>query len=156
MSVVSARDKYALATTLIITRISQNSVRNIKRVDKFSRINKYINSVQESNLMAFQPPSARQELANRKILEEIQLKKQQILKQGVAPSLNSPTITPSLSAVGTSVTLPAFMSPDAHMMSSSQRAALQHAHSLSFGYFVTQDSSFGNLILPVLPRFDIK
>lgn len=75
MSVVSARDKYALATTLIITRISQNSVRNIKRVDKFSRINKYINSVQESNLMAFQPPSARQELANRKILEEIQLKK---------------------------------------------------------------------------------
>jgi hypothetical protein len=48
------------------------------------------------------------------------------------------------------------MSPEAHMMSSSQRAALQHAHSLSFGYFVTQDSSFGNLILPVLPRFDIK
>jgi hypothetical protein len=45
------------------------------------------------------------ELANRKILEEIQLKKQQILKQGVAPSLNSPTITPSLSAVGTAVTL---------------------------------------------------
>jgi hypothetical protein len=45
------------------------------------------------------------ELANRKILEEIQLKKQQILKQGVAPSLNSPTITPSLSAVGTAVNL---------------------------------------------------
>jgi hypothetical protein len=41
------------------------------------------------------------ELANRKILEEIQLKKQQILKQGVAPSLNSPTITP----VGTAVSL---------------------------------------------------
>jgi hypothetical protein len=38
-------------------------------------------------------------------LEEIQLKKQQILKQGVAPSLNSPTITPSLSAVGTTVNL---------------------------------------------------
>jgi hypothetical protein len=45
------------------------------------------------------------ELANRKILEEIQLKKQQILKQGVAPSLNSPTIPPSLSAVGTAVTM---------------------------------------------------
>ncbi|XP_069672207.1 SOSS complex subunit C isoform X2 [Periplaneta americana] len=106
--------------------------------------------------MAFQPPSARQELANRKILEEIQLKKQQILKQGVAPSLNSPTLTPSLSAVGGGVNLPVSMSPEAHMMSSSQRAALQHAHSQSFGYFVTQDSSFGNLILPVLPRFDIK
>jgi hypothetical protein len=45
------------------------------------------------------------ELANRKILEEIQLKKQQILKQGVAPSLNSPTIPPSLSAVGPAVNL---------------------------------------------------
>jgi len=64
--------------------------------------------------MAFQPPSARQELANRKILEEIRLKKQQILKQGVAPSLNSPTITPSLSAVGTTVNLPVFMSTEAH------------------------------------------
>jgi hypothetical protein len=45
------------------------------------------------------------ELANRKILEEIQLKKQQILKQGVAPSLNSPTIPPSLSAVGPTANL---------------------------------------------------
>ncbi|PSN38876.1 SOSS complex subunit C [Blattella germanica] len=104
--------------------------------------------------MAFQPPSARQELASRKILEEIQLKKQQILKQGVAPTLNSPTLTPSLSAVGPGVNLSSSMSPEAHMMSSTQRAALQHAHSQSFGYFVTQDSSFGNLILPVLPRFD--
>jgi hypothetical protein len=31
--------------------------------------------------------------------------KQQILKQGVAPSLTFPTITPSLSAVGTAVPL---------------------------------------------------
>jgi hypothetical protein len=37
-------------------------------------------------------------------------------------------------------------------LSSSQRAALQHAYNHSFGFFVTQDSSFGNLILPVLPR----
>ncbi len=29
---------------------------------------------------------------------------------------------------------------------------LQHAHANSVGYFITQDSSFGNLILPVLPR----
>lgn len=41
-------------------------------------------------------------------------------------------------------------------MSASQRAALHNAHAASFGYFVTQDSSFGNLILPVLPRFDSK
>ncbi|CAN8010270.1 unnamed protein product [Ixodes pacificus] len=32
--------------------------------------------------MAFQPPTARQELQNRKILEELQQKKQLLLKQG--------------------------------------------------------------------------
>ncbi|XP_073730174.1 SOSS complex subunit C [Misgurnus anguillicaudatus] len=35
-----------------------------------------------------------------------------------------------------------------------QKAALQHAHAHSCGFFITQDSSFGNLILPVLPRLD--
>lgn len=31
---------------------------------------------------------------------------------------------------------------------------LNQAHSTSFGYFIAQDSQFGNLILPVIPRFD--
>ncbi|KAM7369198.1 hypothetical protein PAMP_013490 [Pampus punctatissimus] len=35
-----------------------------------------------------------------------------------------------------------------------QKAALQHAHAHSTGFFITQDSSFGNLILPVLPRLE--
>ncbi|CAI5666556.1 SOSS complex subunit C [Oreochromis niloticus] len=35
-----------------------------------------------------------------------------------------------------------------------QKAALQHAHAHSSGFFITQDSSFGNLILPVLPRLE--
>lgn len=35
-----------------------------------------------------------------------------------------------------------------------QKAALQHAHTHSSGFFITQDSSFGNLILPVLPRLE--
>ncbi|XP_005292218.1 SOSS complex subunit C isoform X2 [Trachemys scripta elegans] len=35
-----------------------------------------------------------------------------------------------------------------------QKAALQHAHAHSSGYFITQDSAFGNLILPVLPRLE--
>uniref|UniRef100_A0A3Q2D224 SOSS complex subunit C n=1 Tax=Cyprinodon variegatus TaxID=28743 RepID=A0A3Q2D224_CYPVA len=35
-----------------------------------------------------------------------------------------------------------------------QRAALQHAHTHSSGFFITQDSSFGNLILPVIPRLE--
>ncbi|KAM4051125.1 SOSS complex subunit C isoform 1-T1 [Anomaloglossus baeobatrachus] len=35
-----------------------------------------------------------------------------------------------------------------------QKAALQHAHAHSTGYFITQDSAFGNLILPVIPRLE--
>uniref|UniRef100_A0A8C4QCS1 SOSS complex subunit C n=1 Tax=Eptatretus burgeri TaxID=7764 RepID=A0A8C4QCS1_EPTBU len=41
-----------------------------------------------------------------------------------------------------------------HHVVQQQRAALQHAHLHSFGYFITQDSAFGNLILPVLPRLE--
>uniref|UniRef100_UPI00358DDDAD SOSS complex subunit C-like n=1 Tax=Myxine glutinosa TaxID=7769 RepID=UPI00358DDDAD len=41
-----------------------------------------------------------------------------------------------------------------HHVVEQQKAALQHAHLHSFGYFITQDSAFGNLILPVLPRLD--
>ncbi|XP_074850133.1 SOSS complex subunit C isoform X1 [Carettochelys insculpta] len=37
-----------------------------------------------------------------------------------------------------------------------QKAALQHAHAHSSGYFITQDSAFGNLILPVLPRLELE
>ncbi|XP_065830279.1 AP-3 complex subunit mu-1-like [Oscarella lobularis] len=37
---------------------------------------------------------------------------------------------------------------DAHRMLVNQRAALQHAQSQSYGCYVTQDSQFGNLILP--------
>lgn len=36
------------------------------------------------------------------------------------------------------------------------RAALAQANSQSFGYFVAQDSMFGNSILPVLPRSQSK
>ncbi|EFA05146.1 hypothetical protein TcasGA2_TC015263 [Tribolium castaneum] len=39
--------------------------------------------------MAFPQPNAQRELANRKILEDLQLKKQLLLKQGVASTLNS-------------------------------------------------------------------
>lgn len=45
---------------------------------------------------------------------------------------------------------------DASPMTPAQRTALQHAHANSVGYFIPQDSSFGNLILPVIPRFDAK
>ncbi|EGI60278.1 PREDICTED: SOSS complex subunit C homolog isoform X1 [Acromyrmex echinatior] len=101
--------------------------------------------------MAFSQPNAR-ELQNRKILEELQLKKQMLLKQGVAPTLN----TLGVSSTGSVSNIAATQSNDGVAMTASARAALHNAHAASFGYFVTQDSSFGNLILPVLPRFDNK
>ncbi|CAL7949206.1 unnamed protein product [Xylocopa violacea] len=102
--------------------------------------------------MAFSQSNSR-ELQNRKILEELQLKKQMLLKQGVAPTLNTTlTVTPT----GSPSNLPPTQPSDGIAMSASQRAALHNAHAASTGYFVTQDSSFGNLILPVLPRFDAK
>lgn len=100
--------------------------------------------------MAFQPPSTKQELQNRRILEDLNQKKQQLM-------LKQQTSIPSGSVNGASssqnVSHPAVNS-DLQPMSSSQRAALQHAHANSVGFFIPQDSSFGNLILPVLPRFD--
>lgn len=38
--------------------------------------------------------------------------------------------------------------------SNQARAAWQQANNQSFGFFIPQDSVFGNNILPVLPRFD--
>ncbi|XP_064476730.1 SOSS complex subunit C-like isoform X1 [Ornithodoros turicata] len=98
---------------------------------------------QTSLKMAFQPPTARQEMQNRKILEELQQKKQLLLKQGQVSA--SPTSLPAATGAAAG---------DAHALTTSQRTALQHAHSSSIGYFIPQDSSFGNLILPVLPRFE--
>lgn len=63
-------------------------------------------------------------------MEDLQLKKQLLLKQGVQPTLN-PT---SLSAfTPTNVS-----SSDGHSMTSNQRAALQTANAQSMGFFITQ------------------
>lgn len=98
------------------------------------------------------------EIANRKILEELQIKKQLLLKQGAVTNLNTaPSILPLVATPTNSISFTsanaATLVPDSHT-SSASRTALHSAHSQSFAYFIAQDSSFGNLILPVLPRFD--
>ncbi|KAI8773928.1 SOSS complex subunit C [Biomphalaria glabrata] len=103
--------------------------------------------------MAHSQPPQTQERQNRKLIEHIHEQKKRLqhghhssmaVSVGVSPApiLNSPAATvPGLSAAEyASISNPA------------QRAALQHAHANSVGYFITQDSAFGNLILPVLPR----
>ncbi|GFU37985.1 SOSS complex subunit C-like protein [Nephila pilipes] len=114
--------------------------------------------------MSFQPPSAKQEQQNRKVLEEVQLQKKKLmLKQASTVSMNnSPTsstapLSPNISATASSSAIPSpqtTSTPDYHGLNKNQRTALQHAHANSFTSFIPQDSSFGNLILPVLPRFD--
>lgn len=93
-------------------------------------------------------------MANRKILEELQLKKQLLLKQGAVTAPVIPLVPTPPGALPFSGA-PATLLGENHT-TSAQRAALNSAHSQSFGFFVSQDSSFGNLILPVIPRFDSK
>lgn len=87
------------------------------------------------------------EIANRKLLEDLQLKKQILLKQGTASTLN-PTALPLL---GSSIQL---QINETQPFNSHHQKALIQANAQSTGYFISQDSSFGNLIIPVLPRFD--
>ena len=76
-----------------------------------------------------------------------------LMKQGLGPALGSTIATPPATSASS---LTPVTTNDGVALSALQRAALHNAHAASAGYFVTQDSSFGNLILPVLPRFDTK
>ncbi|XP_064626044.1 SOSS complex subunit C-like [Lineus longissimus] len=102
-------------------------------------------------MMAFQAPSPGQGQQNKKLLEELEQRKKQLRMQS-QPGNNSPTSSPSIVPLP-QVPLTPGGGADSHM-TPAQRTALQHAHANSVGYFITQDSSFGNLILPVLPRLD--
>ncbi|CAG2183141.1 unnamed protein product [Oppiella nova] len=107
--------------------------------------------------MSFQMPNQRQEQQRNKILEDLQ-KKQQLLKQQSisGQSSSAPQMTPnttSLTPTTGATTATDTASTSSGSMTSTQRAALNHANNNSFGFFIPQDSSFGNLILPVLPRF---
>lgn len=116
-----------------------------------------------------QPPTAAQTEENKRLLKELDEQKKKLKLQqqqqsaAAAPSLPSPALgavapgalPPSASSVRAAPVPGSLHSsgPAAHV-TQAQKAALDHAHSNSFGYFITQDSSFGNLILPVLPRLD--
>ena len=128
---------------------------------------------------AFTNPSSGKIDQQRKILEELEKRKnkKQLNQGGAAPATTSSTTTagpqsnPSssstTSATGNSHSnssgsnnasgsgqQPTLVTPDLHLLSSNQRSALEQANKNSFGYYIPQDSSFGNLILPVIPRFE--
>jgi hypothetical protein len=89
---------------------------------------------------------------NKKILEDIQLKKQ-LLQKGANPvAITTPSPTGAL-------TIPQYMQATINQtpelqVNSSSKAIWTQANNQSFGYFIPQDSLFGNSILPVLPRYD--
>jgi uncharacterized iron-regulated protein len=76
--------------------------------------------------------------SSRKILEDLNFKKQQ-LQKGLPIIQTTPNQTPLL---------------ESQQINTAARATYQQAQSSSFGFFILTDSSFGNSILPVLPRFE--
>jgi hypothetical protein len=92
---------------------------------------------------AFSNPSSGKIDQQRQILEDLK-RQQKLLKSGTGPNL---LIIPSAQ------TQPPLL--ESHIPSG-QRSALESANKSSFGYFIPQDSSFGNIILPVIPRLQKK
>ena len=90
-------------------------------------------------------PPSQQESQAKKIMMDLQQEKKrlQMMQQGTAAPSNVIKPTPK----------PFLHQPQAvDSTQQMQRNALQQANNTSFGYFITQASSFGNLILPVIPR----
>ena len=88
----------------------------------------------------------------QKIMQDLQ-KKQQLLRkqaQGKFQETDSgpEPLTPRTFGHGPNGTvIPLVATPQR------ERNALQHANNVCYGFFISQSSSFGNMILPVLPRF---
>lgn len=97
--------------------------------------------------MAF--PAQQQADVTKKILEDIQNSKKQLLQKGVTPNSAGLTIPQYIQASNQS---------QGQTLDSSINATAKAVHTQaivsSYGFFIAQDSLFGNSIIPVLPRFD--
>lgn len=123
--------------------------------------------------MAF--PSSTNQDVTKKILEDIQIKKQ-LLQKGVSTHsagfnnlYNPPSSAagfgnlytpsplfqlPKYPAGANNNSTPGGQPNDASSNQSISKGVWSQAVNQSFGFFVPQDSLFGNNILPVLPRYD--
>ncbi|KXJ13899.1 SOSS complex subunit C homolog [Exaiptasia diaphana] len=101
--------------------------------------------------MAFQPQGG-QESQNRKILQDLQERKRQMMSQQ-STAANTSSISPG-SSHGSRPSDSVVLRTENHQLTLSQRQALEQANTVSPGYYVTQDSLYGNLILPVIPRLE--
>lgn len=115
---------------------------------------------------AFTNPSSAKIDQQRKILEDLERQKK-LLKAGGAPQSLSPgqgaggglgAGLPQAAQTTQPGTTQQQVSPsvgEGHI-TSGQRSALEAANKNSFGFFIPQDSAFGNIILPVIPRIQPK
>ncbi|XP_058468238.1 SOSS complex subunit C homolog B [Malaya genurostris] len=104
--------------------------------------------------MAFPNTNAQTDVT-KKILEDIQIKKQ-LLQKGVSPVAS--TINSSAG-----LTIPQYIQANSLAQTTQQtessinataKAVWNQALSQSNGFFIPQDSLFGNSIIPVIPRFE--
>jgi len=111
--------------------------------------------------------SSAQEKQNRRLLEELAQTKQMLISQVGGPGATTAPNVPgmlggapgSTNAFSSAPRVGASLLGNGIEVTDAQRnarvaQALQAANTNSVGFFVPQDSSFGNLILPVLPRMN--
>merc|ERR1711976_193695 len=107
-------------------------------VYNFSKERQKLQKIEKGHEMstnAFTNPSSGKIDQQRKILEELERRKNNINQS------SSSSIGNSSSTV-----------PEGAQSNNQQRAAMEVATKSSYGFFIPQDSSFGNFILPVIPR----
>lgn len=96
--------------------------------------------------------------SSRKILEDLNFKKQQLQKglPIVKSRKNNSSKFQNHNKNNLQIQATPNQTPllESQQINTAARATFQQAQSSSFGYFILTDSSFGNSILPVLPRFD--
>jgi len=96
---------------------------------------------------AFTNPSSGKIDQQRKILEELERQKK-LLKSG--NGVPPPAGQPAQGAI------PQSNVSGEGRITTGQRNALESANKSSYGFFIPQDSDFGNIILPVIPRITNK
>lgn len=105
--------------------------------------------------MAFPTLGAQQE-TNRKILEDLQIKRQ-LLQKGVNPAditLSTGLTTPINQMPTTQLLGPPTDFPQTSSAITVPRSVFNPTSATTLGYFMSQDSHYGNSFIPVLPRLE--
>ncbi|XP_017136399.1 SOSS complex subunit C homolog [Drosophila miranda] len=106
--------------------------------------------------MAFPTTSAQQAETNRKILEDIQTKKQLLAGGIINLGLSNTNQMPSPQLLGQPTAAPEFLPQGVGLPTNATppRSAFNPTSSTTLGFFIPQDSYFGNSFIPVLPRLE--